>query len=101
AFGNAVRTFTRRMADLGVHVGLRRLDAQTDALQRIHEADFTYVKLGGNFVRGMLLSPGGVQIMVAVTETAIGLGMKVYVDDVADEGTRQMVREYGAMPRLQ
>lgn len=101
AFGDALRTFTRRMTDLGVHVGLRRLDAQTDALQHIHEADFSYVKLGGNFMRGMLLRPGGIQIMVAVTETAIGLGMKVYVDDVADEGTRQMVREYGAMPRLQ
>ncbi|MDN5842547.1 MAG: EAL domain-containing protein [Alcaligenaceae bacterium] len=101
AFGDTLRTFTRRMTDLGVHVGLRRLDAQTDALQHIHEADFSYVKLGGNFMRGMLLRPGGIQIMVAVTETAIGLGMKVYVDDVADEGTRQLVQEYGAMPRLQ
>lgn len=95
-----LKAFTRSLTSLGVHIGLRRLDEQTDALQHIHEADFSYVKLGGNFVRNMLSSPGGVQIMVAVTETAIGMGMKVYVDDVADERTRQMVQEYGALPCL-
>ncbi|MBV6273951.1 EAL domain-containing protein [Alcaligenaceae bacterium CGII-47] len=99
ACAEQLKTFTRRLTSLGVRIGLRRLDEQTDALQHIHEADFSYVKLGGNFVRNMLSSPGGVQIMVAVTETAIGMGMKVYVDDVADERTRQMVQEYGALPR--
>lgn len=99
-YADQLKAFTRSLTSLGVHIGLRRLDEQTDALQHIHEADFSYVKLGGNFVRNMLSSPGGVQIMVAVTETAIGMGMKVYVDDVADEGTRQMVQEYGALPCL-
>lgn len=98
SYAEQLKAFTRGLTGLGVHIGLRRLDEQTDALQHIHEADFSYVKLGGNFVRNMLSSPGGVQIMVAVTETAIGMGMKVYVDDVADEGTRQMVQEYGALP---
>lgn len=100
SYAEQLKAFTRSLRSLGVHIGLRRLDEQPDALQHIHEADFSYVKLGGNFVRNMLSSPGGVQIMVAVTETAIGMGMKVYVDDVADERTRKMVQEYGALPRL-
>jgi len=53
----------------------------------------------GSFVRELLSSPGGVRMMVAVTETAIGMGMRVYVDDADDPATRQMVLEYGALPR--
>jgi hypothetical protein len=39
-------------------------------------------------------------MMVAITETAIGMGMRVYVDDADDEATRRMVMEYGALPRV-
>lgn len=96
----AFRAFARGVIEAGLHVGLRGLDQQPDALRQIHEVDFTYVKLGGNFVRELLASPGGVQMMVAVTETAIGMGMRVYVDDADDPGTRRMVIEYGALPRV-
>jgi hypothetical protein len=41
-----------------------------------------------------------VQMMVAITETAIGMGMRVYVDDADDQATRRMVMEYGALPRV-
>lgn len=95
----AFRAFARGVIEAGMHVGLRGLDQQPDALRQIHEVDFAYVKLGGNFVRELLASPGGVQMMVAVTETAIGMGMRVYVDDAEDPGTRRMVMEYGALPR--
>ncbi|MHA3904251.1 EAL domain-containing protein [Castellaniella sp. WN] len=95
----AFRAFARGIIAAGAHVGLRGLDQQPDALRQIHEVDFAYVKLGGTFVRELLASPGGVQMMVAVTETAIGMGMRVYVDDAEDQGTRRMVMEYGALPR--
>ncbi|MGB5806748.1 MAG: EAL domain-containing protein [Castellaniella sp.] len=95
----AFRSFGRGIIEAGMHIGLRGLDQQPDALRQIHEIDFAYVKLGGNFVRELLASPGGVQMMVAVTETAIGMGMRVYVDDADDAGTRRMVIEYGALPR--
>lgn len=96
----AFKTFTQGLQEAGMHVGLRGLDQQPDALRKIHEVDFSYVKLGGAFVRELLSSPGGVQMMVAVTETAIGMGMRVYVDDADDEATRRMVIEYGGLPRL-
>ena len=96
----AFRAFGRGVIEAGIHVGLRGLDQQPDALRQIHEVDFAYVKLGGNFVRELLASPGGVQMMVAVTETAIGMGMRVYVDDADDAATRRMVIEYGALPRV-
>ncbi|CAM5783803.1 EAL domain-containing protein [Castellaniella caeni] len=97
----AFKVFAQGLIQLGIAVGLRGLDQQPDALRKIHEVDFAYVKLGGAFVRELLSSPGGVQMMVAVTETAIGMGMRVYVDDADDEATRQMVIEYGGLPRLQ
>lgn len=94
------REFARGVIAAGLHIGLRGLDQQTDALRQLHEVDFAYVKLGGTFVHDLLSSPGGVQMMVAITETAIGMGMRVYVDDADDEATRRMVMEYGALPRL-
>lgn len=93
------RQFAQDLIQAGMQVGLRGLDQQPDALRRIHEVDFAYVKLGGPFMRDLLSSPGGVQMMVAVTETAIGMGMRVYVDDADDAATRRMVVEYGALPR--
>jgi len=95
----AFKAFADAVMAADGHIGLRGLDMQTEALQHIHEVDFTYVKLGGSLVRNLVSSPGGVQILVAVTETAIGMGVKVYVDDVEDERVRRMVEEYGALPR--
>lgn len=96
----AFKTFAQGLIEVGISVGLRGLDQQPDALRKIHEVDFSYVKLGGTFVRELLSSPGGVQMMVAVTETAIGMGVRVYVDDADDQATRDMVLEYGALPRV-
>ncbi|MFT0532034.1 EAL domain-containing protein [Castellaniella hirudinis] len=96
---DAFKAFTQGLNHVGIAVGLRGLDQQPDALRKIHEIDISYVKLGGAFVRDLLSSPGGVQMMVAVTETAIGMGVRVYVDDADDEATRSMVLEYGALPR--
>lgn len=96
---DAFKIFADGIIDLGMHVGLRGLDTQPDALRRIHEINFVYVKLGGKFITELLSSPGGIQMLVAVTETAIGMGMRVYVDGVRDQETRQMVQEYGALPR--
>lgn len=97
---DACRRFARDATAVGLHLGLRGLGGQTDALRELHEVDLIYVKLGGVFVRKLLSSPGGAQMMVAITQTAIGMGMQVYVDDVDDPATRRMVMEYGALPRL-
>lgn len=94
------RQFVNGISGLGMHVGLRSLDRQPDALRLIHEIDLAYVKLGGTFVRELLTSPGGLQMMVAITETAIGMGIRVYVDDADDEAVRKVLIEYGALPRL-
>ncbi|MGB3836909.1 EAL domain-containing protein [Castellaniella sp.] len=93
------KAFSEGITEMGIQIGLRGLDQEPDALRKIHEANFSYVKLGGSFVHELLSSPGGVQMMVAVTETAIGMGMRVYIDDAEDEATRQMVMEYGALVR--
>lgn len=95
-----VQAFCVGVVDAGAHVGLRRLAQQFDAMVHLHLAPLSYVKLGGDFVKYLLASPGGTQLMIAVTETAISLGMKVYVDDIPDADTRLMLQEYGAMPEM-
>lgn len=95
-----VQAFCQGVVEAGANVGLRRLAQQFDAMVHLHSASLSYVKLGGDFVKYLLASPGGVQLMVAVTETAIGLGMQVYVEDIPDHPTRLMLQEYGALPKL-
>ncbi|NYT65327.1 EAL domain-containing protein [Alcaligenaceae bacterium] len=95
-----VQAFCQGIVEAGANVGLRRLAQQFDAMVHLHSVVLSYVKLGGDFVKYLLASPGGVQLMVAVTETAIGLGMKVYVEDIPDHPTRLMLQEYGALPKL-
>lgn len=95
-----VQAFCSGVVEAGAKVGLRRLAQQFDAMVHLHQASLSYVKLGGDFVKHLLSSPGGVQLMVAVTETAIGLGIQVYVDDIPDHPTRLMLEEYGALPKL-
>lgn len=97
---DAFRGFAQAVAQHGLRIGLRGLDQQPDALRQLHEVDFAYVKLGGGFVRDLRTSPGGVQMLVAITETAIGMGVRVYADDAEDDATRRLVLEYGALPRV-
>src|SRR5690606_3790573 len=60
------KDFAESVIAVGGHIGLRGLELQTDALQHIHEVDFTYVKLGGSLIRNLVSSPGGTQMLVAV-----------------------------------
>jgi len=42
-----------------------------------------------------MISPGAMQLMVAISETAIGMGIKVYGDEVSDARKAALLREYG------
>ena len=84
----------------GVRLGLRRFTEDPHALMSIHRVPLAYIKIGGDLVVNMLASPGGQQLMVAMTEVAIGMGIKVFADDVPDASVRQLLQEYGAQPAL-
>jgi EAL domain-containing protein (putative c-di-GMP-specific phosphodiesterase class I) len=67
----------------------------------LHLAPLAYVKLGGDVVTSVLHSPGARKLAVAIVETAIELGMKVYVDDIPDDDTRLVLQGYGGLPKIE
>lgn len=95
AYADEVEAFCREVVSAGAGVGLRRLAEQPAALLYLHRAPLHYIKLGGDIIGGLMSSPGAMQLMVAISETAIGMGIKVYADEVGDAGTAAVLREYG------
>jgi predicted signal transduction protein with EAL and GGDEF domain len=101
AYGAEVQEFCQQVAAAGARTGLRRLAQQPDALMHLHLAPLAYVKLGGDVVTSVLHSPGARKLAVAIVETAIELGMKVYVDDIPDDDTRLVLQGYGGLPKIE
>ena len=52
-----MRELCRLATQAGARVGLTRLSQQFGALEHLHEFPFSYLKLGGGFVAGLLHSP--------------------------------------------
>lgn len=96
ALPNETEAFCAQAQACGTAIGLRRFAEEPSALLVIHRISLSYLKLGGELVINMLGCPGGQQLMVAITEIAIGMGIRVYADDVPDESVRQLLQEYGA-----
>ena len=80
-----------------VGVGVRRLAEQPAALLRLHKVSIRYIKLGGDLISGLLESPGATQLIAAITEAAIGQGVKVYAHDVPNAPTASLLLEYGVL----
>lgn len=96
ALPSETEAFCAQAQACGTAIGLRRFAEEPSALLVIHRISLSYLKLGGELVINMLGCPGGQQLMVAITEIAIGMGIRVYADDVPDESVRQLLQEYGA-----
>src|SRR5690606_2825333 len=80
-----------------IGVGVRRLAEQPAALLRLHKVSIRYIKLGGDLISGLLESPGATQLIAAITEAAIGQGVKVYAHDVPNAPTASLLLEYGVL----
>ncbi|OZI44561.1 GGDEF domain-containing protein [Bordetella genomosp. 5] len=91
----AVQAFAATVTEAGARVGLRRLAQQFAAVAQLHTVPLAYVKLGGGFVGGMTQSPGSQQLTASVLETARGLGIEVYAEDVPDAQTRRVLLDLG------
>ena len=76
-------------------VGLTRLSQQFGALEHLHEFPFSYLKLGGGFVAGLLHSPGSQHLAATVAAAAQTLGMAVYAEDVPDTATQSILEKIG------
>jgi|TARA_R100001143_G_scaffold61091_1_gene61249 diguanylate cyclase (GGDEF)-like protein len=90
-----VQAFCRDVVACGVKVGLRNLGNQPEALIYLHQAPFSYLKIGGDFVAGVLGSPGSQNLLGAVIQTARKLKISVLADDVPDQGTANLLMRQG------
>ena len=97
AYPDETRHFCEIAQRAGVGVGIRRLAEQPAALLRMHMVRLRYLKLGGDLIAGLLESPGAIQLIAAITEAAIGQGVKVYAHDVPNAPTASLLFEYGVL----
>jgi len=96
AHGEEVVEFAARVADGGASVALRRLDQSPMALASLHGLALRYVKLGGGFAERALASPGAHRLLVAMLETAHGLGVPVLVPARVSAEAAALLRGLGA-----
>lgn len=97
AYPDELDAFCALAATAGVGVGVRRLAEQPAALLRLHKVTIRYIKLGGDLISGLMESPGATQLIAAITEAAIGQGVKIYAHDVPNAPTAALLREYGVL----
>lgn len=97
AYPGELDSFCELASKLGVGVGVRRLAEQPAALLRLHKVTIRYIKLGGELISGLMDSPGATQLIAAITEAAIGQGVKIYAHDVPNTATAALLREYGVL----
>lgn len=97
AYPDELDAFGQIAEKMGVGVGVRRLAEQPAALLRLHKASIQYIKLGGDLISGLMDSPGATQLIAAITESAIGQGVKVYAHDVPNAPTAALLQEYGVL----
>lgn len=97
AYPDELEAFCAMAAKVGVGVGVRRLAEQPAALMRLHKVQISYIKLGGDLISRLLESPGATQLIAAITEVAIGQGVKVYAHDIPNARTASLLLEYGVL----
>lgn len=97
AYPEELAAFCKLAENAGVGVGVRRLAEQPAALMRLHKVTTRYIKLGGELISGLLDSPGATPLIAAITEAAIGQGVKVYAHDVPNAATASLLLEYGVL----
>lgn len=97
AHPDEVQAFSNMVTAAGCRIGVRRLAEQPGALLNLHKVDVRYLKLDGGLITSLLESPGAFQLFTAITEAAIGQGIKLYADGVPDAPTAKMLQEYGVL----
>lgn len=97
AYPEEMVDFCQSMADVGVGVGLRRLDQQPMVLAKLHTLPLRYVKLGGSFAEQSVQSPGALHLLEAMAVTAAQLGIQLVVTETVNAQTQELLRRHHAL----
>ncbi|QXZ11299.1 EAL domain-containing protein [Comamonas sp. Y33R10-2] len=100
AYPNEMTAFCQSMAQMGVGVGLRRLDQQPMVLAQLHTLPLRYVKLGASFVEQSARSPGALHLLEAMASTTAQLGIQLVVTESVNAQSLELLRKHQALTLL-
>jgi EAL domain-containing protein (putative c-di-GMP-specific phosphodiesterase class I) len=89
------RTFCAGVQALGCAVALDDFGAGFGSFQYLKHLPFEYLKIDGDFIRGLPDSPNDQLVVKALVDLAGGMGKQTIAEFVGDEATIGLLREYG------
>jgi EAL domain-containing protein (putative c-di-GMP-specific phosphodiesterase class I) len=89
------RDFCAGVQALGCAVALDDFGAGFGTFQYLKHLPFEYLKIDGDFIRGLPTSPQDQLVVKALVELARGMGKQTIAEYVGDAATVEMLRELG------
>ncbi len=89
------RAFCAGVQALGCAVALDDFGAGFGSFQYLKHLPFEYLKIDGDFIRGLPASPKDQLVVKALVDLARGMGKQTIAEYVDDEATVELLRDYG------
>ena len=89
------RAFCRGVSSLGCAVALDDFGAGFGSFQYLKHLPFDYLKIDGEFIRGLPHSPKDQLVVQALAGLARGMGVQTIAEYVTDRATLELLRRYG------
>jgi diguanylate cyclase (GGDEF)-like protein/PAS domain S-box-containing protein len=89
------REFAERLTRLGCRFALDDFGAGFSSFHYLKYLPLDYLKIDGDFIRGLARSPTDQLVVKAMVDIARGMGMKTIAEFVEDAGTVAMLRRLG------
>jgi diguanylate cyclase (GGDEF)-like protein/PAS domain S-box-containing protein len=89
------KTFALRMHARGCRFALDDFGSGFGSFYYLKSFPFDFLKIDGDFVRGLTTSPINQLVVGAIVSIAQGLGIKTVAEFVADEDTAELLRSLG------
>ena len=89
------KVFASRLRGRGCQFALDDFGAGFGSFYYLKNFPFDYLKIDGDFIRGLSASPIDQLVVEAIVSIARGMGKKTVAEFVADEGTVRLLRKIG------
>jgi diguanylate cyclase (GGDEF)-like protein/PAS domain S-box-containing protein len=89
------RAFAERLRVLGCRFVLDDFPSGAGSFYYLKNLPFDYVKIDGDFIRGIAENSADQAVVQAIVDIARGLGKKTIADHVDDEATARLLRQSG------
>lgn len=89
------REFCEEVQALGCAIALDDFGAGHGSLQYLKQLPFSYLKIDGDFIRGLPSSPNDQLVVQAIVGVVRGMGAKTIAEFVGDRPTLRLLGDYG------